>query len=116
MSKIKNNIFKYPCVYTTHVHEVKLYYSNIKKQHFGLQKVIWSNGGGSVPILDSEGKYGLTQFAYAITDTYDNLNNIKKAMMTQKFIKLMSFTAGNNHRYDSKTISFFKKDFWKEFV
>ena len=31
-------------------------------------KVIWSNGEGTYPILDTKGEFGLTQFAYGITD------------------------------------------------
>jgi type II restriction/modification system DNA methylase subunit YeeA len=62
----------------------------------------------------------MTQWAYAIVDEIENLENIKKAMESEKFNKLMSLTDGvtgvGRHRYNRKVISTFRKDFWKEFL
>jgi hypothetical protein len=82
-----NNI--YPCVYSiTQKEGVKCYYSNTDSRgHFGVSKIIWSNGLGTYPVIDSEGKYGLTQFAYAIVDVPENLVKIKEAMESKKFIE-----------------------------
>jgi hypothetical protein len=122
MSKTQTEIFKYPCVYTTlSTDVVNFWYSNTnQKGHFGISKVIWSNGTASKPIVDENGDYGLTQFAYAIIDEPKNLSFIQKAMLSPKFIKLMNFRDGNGgkfgHRYDKNTIALFRKDFWKEFL
>lgn len=118
MSKNKNNDFVYPCIYTILKKGIiNLRWSNTNGNgHFGLPKVIWSNGT-SMPIVDSEGEYGLTEFAYAIIDSVENLENIKKAMESNKFIELMEqCQLIGKHRYHGKAISLFRKDFWKEFV
>ena len=63
------------------------------------------------------GKYGLTQFSYAIADKPENLKKIKEAMDSARFIKLMNYTVfGQNHKYNYKVIALFKKDFWKYFL
>ena len=69
MNRIKDDIFKHKCCYTiTQKNGMSFFYSNIQKGHFGIPKVIWSNGAGTYPIIDEDGKYGLTQFSYAIID------------------------------------------------
>lgn len=81
LSKTKTDIYKYPIVYfITKTDGAKLLYSCEDRGHFGISKVIWSNGGGTYPIIDEKGEYGLTQFSYAIADDLDNLNHIKKAL------------------------------------
>jgi hypothetical protein len=119
ISKEKDDIFKYPCVYTCGKKgNINFRYSCTNQNgHFGIPKVFWSNGAASSVHIDSEGEYGLTEFAYAIADDANNLENIKKAMESEKFIELMKWTQLNNdHRYNRKIISLFRKDFWKEFI
>ena len=81
-------------------------------------KLMWSNGRiksiGSV--IDKEGKYGLTQFAYGIVDKEKNLENIKKSFDSHKFRRLMEYCAVGQLTVNYKIISLFKKDFWKEFI
>ncbi len=117
MSKIKDIVYKYPCSYSiTQKDGMKLLYSNIKTIHFGIPKVIWSNGAGTYPIIDEKGKYGLTQFSYAIADSPENLPHIELAMNSKKFIDLMTYVKFTENKYNYKVISLFRKDFWKEFI
>ena len=118
MSKTKTNKYKYPCCYTiTSKNNMRCLYSSKKKGHFGIPKIIWSNGLGTYPFIDKEGKYGLTQFSYAIVDTIKNLKNIEKAMNSKKFLKLMEYgKIDQDHKYNYKIIKLFKKDFWKYFL
>lgn len=118
MSREKNEKHQYPCVYTVlRDGTINLFYSSTKgRGHFGIPKVIFTNGT-SLPIVDDKGKYGLTQFAYGIVDTPENLSLIQKAMMTERFIAIMNeCQLVGKHRYARKAISLFKKDFWKQFV
>ena len=110
--------FVYPCIYTTQKDgTINLKYSNTNQNgHFGIPKIIWSNGVASSLVMDLEGQYGLTQFSYAITDSEENLHKIHEAMNSQKFINLMKFADGKQHKYKYKVISTFRKDFWKEFI
>jgi hypothetical protein len=122
MSKVETDEYKYPCVYYTYKDgSIRFMYSSTNKRgHFGVPKVIWSFGGASTPIVDIDGEYGQVEFAYSIVDDIENLENIKNAMLSDKFIEIMSFSDGTagigGQRYNSKIISTFKKDFWKYFV
>ena len=66
----------------------------------------------------------MLEFAYAITDDVENLELIRRAMISNKFLELMSFTdgvtCGNSgragSRYNRKAISTFRKDFYKQFL
>jgi hypothetical protein len=109
---------RYPCIYSiTKKDGMKFRYSNIDSLgHFGTPKLIWSNGLGTYPVVDTIGEYGLTEFSYAIVDTPENLVKIKEAMETKEFIKLMNFCKFTNNKYAHKIIATFRKDFWKEFA
>lgn len=118
ISNIKDNIFKYPCIYSiTQKDGCKFKYSKEKKGHFGIPKVIWSNGAGTYPIIDENGEYGLTEFAYAIVDDKQNLQKIKDAMISEKFINLMKYLVfKTDNKYNYRIIALFKKDFYKYFI
>lgn len=118
VSNEKSFEFNNPCVYTiTQKDGINLFWSNTKDNgHFNTPKVIWSNGLGTYPIVDLDGQYALTQFSYAIEDTIENLENIKQALESDRFLKLMGYAKFTNNKYDHKVISTFKKDFWKFFI
>ena len=117
MSEEKNDNFLNPCIYTVTKDKINLWYSDTTENgHFGIPKVLWSNGSGTRPIIDNEGEYGLTQYAYAIADDPENLENIAKALASEKMKKLMSCNLFKNGIYEEKIIKMFKKDFWKDFV
>lgn len=117
VNKIKNNIFKYPICNTINKDgSINFIYSNNINGHFGIPKVIWSNGAGD-PIIDINGDYGMTEFSSAIADNKKNLKKIKDAMISARFINLMKYLVfKENHRYNYKIIALFKKDFYKSFV
>lgn len=115
-SREKSKKFKYPLVYTVNKGDVlNLWYSSEKKGHFGIPKVIWSNGKASGFIVDKNGDYGLMEFAYAVIDSPKNLDSIKKALESDDFKKLIldSTSTGTINR---KVLALFRKDFWKDFV
>jgi hypothetical protein len=118
MSKEEDGDFKYPCVYMTRKDgTLALWFSNENKGHFSVPKVIWSNGRSASVLVDEDGKYGITQFAFAIIDEPKNLTFIKKAMEHPDFLKLMYYSCGNTgHKYHRKFISLFRNDFWKVFL
>lgn len=118
MSQEKTEEFCYPCVYTT-VKDgtVNFWYSSKNTNgHFNIPKVFCSNGSSSTAHCDMNGEYGLTQFAYAIVDSVENLENIKKAMESEKFIQIMKFCMFTNHKYSYNIIAQFRKDFYKDFI
>lgn len=118
VSKDKTNENIYPCVYTVKTNdEPTLKWSSVNdKGHFGISKVIFANGASGV-IADIDGKYGMTQYAYAIVDKPENVENIAKAISSERFIKkIMLFKNSLGDRYNRKIIARFRKDFWKELV
>jgi hypothetical protein len=117
MSESKHGQFIYPCVYSVNVKdEPSFFYSNDNtKGHFGIPKLIWGNGStGS--IIDYKGKYGLTQFAYAIIDSPTNLAKIKKVFDSKEFRDLIKSLSVGLAGINTKYISLFKKDFYKKFT
>jgi hypothetical protein len=120
VSRVKTNEFIYPCIYTiSSKSELKLLYSS-RPGGFGVgvPKLMWSNGSiksvGSV--IDADGTYGLTEFAYGISDTVATLTNIKAAFDSLKFRRLMESCAVSQSNVNYKVIALFRKDFWREFV
>lgn len=120
VSKTQNNEFNYPCVYTVnYLSQPTFYYSSTnEKGHFGIPKVIWSNGRISSvgSYIDDTGEFGLTQFSYAIVDEVENLPFIKRTLDSLKFKKLMELCAVGQLTINHKVISTFRKDFWKDFI
>ena len=117
MSKEQTDEFKHPCAYTIGAKNPNFWYSNTnEKGYFSIPKVIWGNGLSDV-IIDIDGRYGLTQFVYAIADEPQNLPLIQKALKSKRFIKdIMGYEKGVGHIYNRKIIATFRKDFWKEFL
>jgi hypothetical protein len=120
MSKSQTNEFTYPVVYTVdYLSQPTFHYSlTNQKGHYGKPKVIWSNGRISSigNYIDANGEYALTQFAYAIVDDVENLENIKNALDSKKFKNLMELCAVGQLTVNHKVVAKFKKDFWREFI
>jgi hypothetical protein len=120
MSKTQTDEFNYPVVYTVdYLSQPTFYYSSTnQKGHYGKPKVIWSNGRISSigNYIDTNGEYALTQFAYAIIDTIENLEKVKIALDSKKFKNLMELCAVGQLTVNHKVVAKFKKDFWKEFI
>jgi hypothetical protein len=116
VSKEKSNEYKYPCIYSLTQKEIRLVYSNKNTNgHFGVPKVICSYGACPQIIIDEKGEYGLTQWAFGITDEINVLPKIKKALENDIFIGLCKYMRFTLDKYDPNFLKSLKKDFWKEF-
>ena len=115
--KEKNNEYRYPISYTiTKKNGMNIQYSkHYNNDHF-LPKVIWSNGIGTYPIVDTNGEYGCSQYSYAILDEKDKLEKIKECMETDIFIDLMKYAKFTNNKYNFKTIKLFRRNFYEDFI
>ena len=122
ISKHPNNENQYPCVYSINVREIpKFLYSNTNQNgHFGIPKFIIPNGDArSIGFIkDLRGKYGLTQFACAIQEDSEEIQNkYHKLFRDKKFINFHNtYLCIGKTQYNWKTLELFKKDFWKEFI
>jgi hypothetical protein len=122
VSKIQNDEFPYPVVYSILSDgTVNLMYSSTNtKGHFGIPKLILGNGANPTCFIDYNGEYGMTQFAYGIVDTVENLVKIKEVITSKDFQKVnlatkYVATAGNPLVYP-KILKKFRKNFWEEFI
>lgn len=119
ISKDFDEIHKYPCVkYISKVNnQIDFRYSSEKKGMFGIPKVMFGIGAqvGGISI-DENGDYGLCQFVAGIADDKKNLENIQKALKSEKFKNLMKACQFTTQMYNHKIIQQFRKDFWKEFI
>lgn len=119
MSKTKTDTNIYPCVYYTNKdgYGLNLWYSNENnKGHFGIPKVIVASGDVKGGLVDKQGEYGITEFCFGIVDTPENLDNIAKAISSQKFLNLCETFRTKSSKYNRRVLASFRKDFWKEFI
>ena len=94
-----------------------MYSSRNDNGHFNIPKVIFGDSGIYNAVVDFDGLYGMTQHAMAIkVDSLFEANMIKQALESKKFKQLLSDCSWSNYQIDWRLFTYFKKDFWKEFV
>ena len=87
---LKDNIYKYELIHSTPKNGTRyLYSSKNDNGHFGISKVIFGDSGIYNSIIDNNGIYGMSQHSMAIADNINNLENIKKAIETDYFKKIL---------------------------
>lgn len=118
MSSIQSQEFKYQCVHSTPKAGIRYMYSKVNDRgHFGVSKVIFGDSGIYKPVIDMEGKYGMTQHSMAIqVDSLEEATNISKVIESDKFDKIIQSCLYSSYAIDWNIFKEFKKDFWKEFI
>lgn len=117
VSRKKTGKFCHPIIYTVKSGDIaNCWYSSEKLEHFGVPKVVWSNGGITMGVfIDAAGEYGLMEYAYAIVDEPKNLPKIKSAITSDAFKKLI-IESTDDGSINRRVLALFRKDFWKDFV
>ncbi|MFW6120841.1 MAG: Eco57I restriction-modification methylase domain-containing protein [Petrotogales bacterium] len=117
VNKTQDDTFKHPVVYSLPKKGKQIWWSSVNdKGHFGIAKVIASNGAGCQLLIDEKGEFGMTEWAWAIADSPGNLSLIKKAMESEKFQELCKYMRKSYDKYNRDFIRRFRKDFWKDFI
>ena len=118
MSDKKDEKFKYPCVHSTPKSGTRYMYSSKNDNgHFDVPKVIFGESGIYNPIIDIFGKYGITHGAMSIKiDNLEEGNMISKAIISDEFQDIIKSCMFSSFRIDWNIFTYFKKDFWKEFI
>jgi SAM-dependent methyltransferase len=118
MASKETEEFKYPCVHSTPKAGIRYMYSKVNDRgHFGVSKVIFGESGIYKPVIDMEGKYGMTHGAMAIqVDNLEEATFISKVIENDKFDKVIQSCIFSSFRIDWNIFKEFKKDFWKEFI
>jgi len=123
-SETESKQYKYPLIHSTPKgDEPRYYWSNtvtppIKdeiKQMFGKKKVIFGESGfHNNTVLDSQGKYGMTQGAMAIPflNKKEGLK-IKSTIESPNFERILKAMSFGNFRIDWRIFLFMKHDFYK---
>lgn len=118
LSKTKTDEFRYPCIHSTPKSGIRYMYSKCNDRgHFGVSKVIFGESGIYDPVIDMEGKYGMTHGAMAIkVEGVEDGNDLKKVLTCVKFNEMLESCLFSSFRIEWNMFKTFKKDFWKEFV
>ena len=118
VSSKETSDFKYPCVHSTPKGGIRYMYSKVNDRgHFGVSKVIFGESGIYNPVIDIEGKYGMTHGAMAIqVDNLEEATFISKVIESDKFDKVIQSCIFSSFRIDWNIFKEFKKDFWKECI
>ena len=115
MNDKRTDEYKYPCVYSGSNGKIEYKWSKMNtKGHFNISKFIFSNGVGT--IKDVNGEYGLTQWAYAIKCSPDDMDRVEVAFKSDKFKNIVNAIKLTKNSYNYVIMKLFKKDFWKDFI
>jgi len=117
--KNKSDKFKYPIIHTIPKTGIRYIYSSCNdKGHFRVSKVIFGQTNCENPYIDMDGKYGMSEHSMAIkVSSIEEAKNIEKCLKNEKFIsKVLNSCLWSNFMIDWRLFTYFKKDFWKEFI
>ena len=90
-------------------------YSNINNNgHYKISKLIFGSGATGF-YIDNEGNYSLSEFCTGIIDKKENLQKIKEAIETSKFISIIKAISVSKAEINRKILKYFKKDFYTLF-
>jgi len=111
-SKEESEIFKYPLVHSTNSKGTTYYWSSRNDRgHFNIPKVIFSKNGYGNPEMDLLGKYGMTEYAMAITGS--DLNKIYEILPSENMKKLEKALKWSLIAIEWRVFTSFKKNFYK---
>jgi hypothetical protein len=118
MSSKETSEFKYPCVHSTPKRGIRYMYSKINdKGLFGVSKVIFGESGIYSPVIDMDGKYGMTHHSIGIkVENIEEATNISKVIESRKFDKIIQSCSYSLFGIDWNIFKELKKDFWKEYI
>ena len=118
VSKKESKEYKYKLINAITKNEIKYYYTNDNtKGMFGIKKVIFGTAGINEPLNDVNGEYGMTEHAMAIKyQTKNEGENIVKCLKSDSFKKLIDACNWSSFLLDWRLFTYFKKDFYKEFL
>jgi len=123
-SDTEKGIFKHPLIHSTPIGEPRKYWSSTKTPSvtntipmFGVPKVIFGESGINNVIVDTSGKYGLTQGAIGLKIKGENEGRlIKRALESSEFKDILDAMSFGNFRIDWRMFKYFRPDFYKQFL
>jgi hypothetical protein len=118
ISKTRQGDFDHPVVHgITQKGLTLLYTRDTSKGHFGVPKVLLNMNRNQYPVNDFEGKYGMSQYTFAIPiQTKEEGDLIVRAINTDRFKEIIKATKWGAFQTEYKMFKYFKPDFYKEFL
>lgn len=120
VSKKKSKKCKYPIIYSTPTDGPTIWYSSTNQNgHFGISKLILNPCRPIGFVVDSDGKYGMSQFCVGIVGDKEYLEMVANVITNQKtngFAEFMEACHFTDKIFNKDVISLLRKDFWKHFV
>lgn len=118
MRSAKDATHKYPVVHSMNRNGIVYWYSNVKDRgHFGEAKVLLNFNEKLYPVLDYEGKYGMSQFTFGIpVGSRSEGRRMVEALESRTFTEIVKATKWGAFRTDWRMFCYFKPDFWKQFL
>jgi hypothetical protein len=115
ISKTKTKEFKYPIIHNmTKKNGLGFLYSNEKRGHFDIPKVILSLGEFQYPYNDWKGEYGMSNICFGIPiKSKEEGDTIIMAIKTPLFKDILKYTKWGTFQTDWKMFNYFKKDFYE---
>jgi hypothetical protein len=117
---VKDDTYKFTLIHSTPEKEIRYKYSNENKNtdHFGIKKIVFGETGiNKNMVIDLQGDYGVTCCAFGFEiENNNDAEKIKNALLSKNFQKIIESCSWGNFRIDWRLFTYFKKDFWKEFI
>ena len=115
ISKTETKEFKYPVIHSTPKDKPRFMWSNRNDNgHYGIKKIIFGDSGINNPIIDIEGKYGMTQHAMAIIiDDIKEGQILSKALCSASFEKILKACLWSSFAIEWGMFKDFKKNFYE---
>jgi hypothetical protein len=115
ISKVETKEFKYPVVHSTPKDGPRFVWSNRNDNGFyGVKKVIFGDSGINNPIIDMDGKYGMTQHAMAlIIDDIKEGEKLSKVLCSSIFEKILKACLWSSFAIEWGMFKDFKRNFYE---
>ena len=122
----KKDEYTFPLVHSTPLGEPRIYWSSMMnddckdcKRMFGVPKVIFGESGINNVIIDTEGKYGMTQGAIGLKIPVpivreDEGQVMKRVLESQEFHRILDAMSFSNFRIDWRMFLYIQPDFYRD--
>lgn len=116
-SKIQNDTFVHPVLHAHVSKGTRWFWANSNERgHFGVPKVLFGDSGMHDPIIDLEGKWGMTEHAMAIeVRDVEEAHLVKQALLSKGFERVLAATKWSNFQIDWRMFADFRRDWYLEF-
>jgi hypothetical protein len=90
-----------------------MYTNDSTKGFFGIPKVIFGDSGINEPIIDMEGKYGMTQHAMALrVASKSEAERLVAFLKSNYFTNILQSCMWSSFQIDWRLFTYFKDRFW----